>query len=101
MLQKVMRQTPTTFIKRPEVTISGKTLRRPLPYARAFGGVADGSIKAQEHASVAGIKAKFAEVFPIFASSGSMMLDMATLDTNSVANVVTAAISKGRTNFET
>lgn len=101
MLQKVIKQTPATFINKPEVTISGKTFRRPLPYARAFGGVALGSMNAQEQARVAGIRAKLAELLPRVASSGSIMLDMATLDTNSVANVVTAVISRGRTNLET
>ena len=71
MLQKGIKPMPMQFMNRPENTISGKTLSKPLPYAKAFGGVALGSMNAHEQASVAGIKPKFADLVPIFARIGS------------------------------
>ena len=51
--KKEMRHTPITLRRKPGRIIC-ETVRYPLAYATAFGGVAFGSINASEHASVAG-----------------------------------------------
>ncbi len=96
-----MRTTPIRLINKPILTISVIRIRC-VPKIIAFGGVATGSIKAQEHDSVAGIIRSSGFIWMATASApriGNSISEVAVFDVNSVKNVtkrqIIATIKRG------
>lgn len=86
---KVIRITPRRLMINPVLTISVMRMRS-VPNIMALGGVATGSIKAQEHDSVAGIIRNRGFILMAIASApriGKSISDVAVFDVNSVRNV--------------
>ena len=95
-----MTRMETRFMKNPDLTISG-ILKYPDPKTTAFGGVATGSMNAQEAAEVHAtmtIKGSIPKATAKGAKTGSIMAVVAKLEVTSVKKLIHAMTRSSNAN---